>query len=43
MAVGLGGVEIGRYIRAMIGWAWGVSILMLGVAVATGAVPLWAG
>jgi CitMHS family citrate-Mg2+:H+ or citrate-Ca2+:H+ symporter len=43
LLVGLGGVEIGRHIRALIGWAWLVSIIMLAVAVATGAVPLWVG
>lgn len=43
LLVGLAGVEIGRHIRALIGWAWLVSLVMLVVAVATGAVPLWAG
>ncbi|EHR60567.1 CitMHS family transporter [Saccharomonospora cyanea] len=42
LLVGLGGVEIGRHIRHLLGWAWLVSIVMLLVAVATGAVPLWA-
>lgn len=41
LLVGLGGVEIGRHIRHLIGWAWLVSIVMLLVAIATGAVPLW--
>lgn len=42
LLVGLGGVEIGRHIRHLVGWAWLVSLVMLLVAVATGAVPLWA-
>ncbi|EHK87685.1 citrate transporter, CitMHS family protein [Saccharomonospora azurea SZMC 14600] len=42
LLVGLGGVDIGRHIRHLVGWAWLVSIVMLLVAVATGAVPLWA-
>ncbi|SFB28793.1 citrate-Mg2+:H+ or citrate-Ca2+:H+ symporter, CitMHS family [Amycolatopsis marina] len=42
LLVGLGGVQIGRHIRHLIGWAWLVSLVMLLVAVATGAVPLWA-
>ncbi len=42
LLVGLGGVEIGRHIRHLVGWAWLVSIVMLLVAVVTGAVPLWA-
>jgi CitMHS family citrate-Mg2+:H+ or citrate-Ca2+:H+ symporter len=43
LLVGLGGVQIGRHIRHLIGWAWLVSLVMLLVAVGTGAVPLWAG
>lgn len=42
LLVGLGGVDIGRHIRHLIGWAWLVSIVMLVVAILTGAVPLWA-
>ncbi|ASR35905.1 citrate transporter [Prauserella marina] len=42
LLVGLAGVEIGRHIRHLFGWAWLVSLIMLLVAVATGAVPLWA-
>jgi CitMHS family citrate-Mg2+:H+ or citrate-Ca2+:H+ symporter len=41
LLVGLGGVEIGKHIRALIGWAWLVSLIMLAVAIITGAVPLW--
>jgi CitMHS family citrate-Mg2+:H+ or citrate-Ca2+:H+ symporter len=41
LLVGLGGVDIGRHIRHLIGWAWLVSLVMLAVAIATGAVPLW--
>ncbi|WP_432477164.1 CitMHS family transporter [Nocardioides sp. GXQ0305] len=42
LLVGLAGVDIGRHIRHLIGWAWLVSIIMLVAAVITGAVPLWA-
>lgn len=42
LLVGLGGVDIGRHIRHLIGWAWLVSLIMLAVAIITGAVPLWA-
>ena len=42
LLVGLGGVDIGRHIRHLIGWAWLVSLVMLAAAVVTGAVPLWA-
>lgn len=41
LLVGLGGVEIGRHIRALLGWAWLVSLVMLVVAALTGAVALW--
>jgi CitMHS family citrate-Mg2+:H+ or citrate-Ca2+:H+ symporter len=36
LLVGLGGVDIGRHIRHLFGWAWLVSLVMLTVAV-----PLW--
>lgn len=42
LLVGLAGVDIGRHIRALFGWVWLLSLVMLVVAVATGAVPLWA-
>lgn len=42
LLVGLAGVDIGRHIRHFIGWAWAASLVMLAVAVLTGAVPLWA-
>ncbi|GMA40306.1 hypothetical protein GCM10025883_23510 [Mobilicoccus caccae] len=42
LLVGLAGVDIGRHIRHLIGWAWAASLVMLAVAVLTGAVPLWA-
>ncbi|WP_141013542.1 CitMHS family transporter [Nocardioides sambongensis] len=42
LLVGLGGVDIGRHIRHLVGWAWLVSLVMLVAAVITGAVPLWA-
>lgn len=42
LLVGLSGVEIGRHIRHLIGWAWLVSVVMLAVAFATGAIPVWA-
>ena len=42
LLVGLGKVDIGRHIRALIGWAWLVSLGMLAVAIATGVIPLWA-
>lgn len=42
LLVGLGGVEIGKHIRSLIGWAWAVSLVMLVVALLTGAVPAWA-
>lgn len=43
LLVGLAGVDIGRHIRHLIGWAWLVSVVMLAVAFATGAIPVWAG
>lgn len=42
LLVGLSGVDIGKHIRHMIGWAFLVSVVMLAVAFATGAIPLWA-
>ena len=42
LLVGLAGVDIGKHIRALFGWAWLVSIIMLGVALLTGAVTLGA-
>ena len=42
LLVGLAGVDIGKHIRALFGWVWLLSLLMLAVAVVTGAVPLWA-
>lgn len=41
LLVGLSGVDIGRHIRHLIGWAWLTSLVMLAVAFATGAIPLW--
>ncbi|SDQ16813.1 MULTISPECIES: CitMHS family transporter [Actinopolyspora] len=43
LLVGLARVDIGRHIRHMAPWAWGISLLTLVVAVATGVVPVWAG
>lgn len=42
LLVGLAGVDIGKHIRALFGWAWLVSIIMLVVALLTGAVALGA-
>jgi CitMHS family citrate-Mg2+:H+ or citrate-Ca2+:H+ symporter len=42
LLVGLAGVDIGKHIKALFGWAWLLSMLMLVVAIATGAIPLWA-
>lgn len=42
LLVGLSRVDIGRHIRHMIPWAWGISLLALAVAAVTGAVPFWA-
>lgn len=42
LLVGLANVNIGKHILHLIGWAWLVSVVMLGVAVATGVIPLWA-
>ncbi|MQA12409.1 MAG: citrate transporter [Pseudonocardiaceae bacterium] len=42
LLVGLTGVGIGKHIRSLIGWAWLASIVMLAVAFATGAIPIWA-
>ncbi|TCP51981.1 CitMHS family citrate-Mg2+:H+ or citrate-Ca2+:H+ symporter [Tamaricihabitans halophyticus] len=43
LLVGLAKVDIGKHIRHMLPWAWGVNLVILAVAVATGVVPLWAG
>lgn len=43
LLVGLARVDIGRHIRHMLPWAWGISLLALAVAVGTGVVPLWVG
>ncbi|WP_433802703.1 CitMHS family transporter [Actinomycetospora sp. CA-084318] len=40
LLIGLGGVDIGRHIRSLIGWAWLVSLVMLATALLTGAVAL---
>ncbi len=42
LLVGLSQVDIGRHIRHMAPWAWGISLIALIVALITGAVPLWA-
>lgn len=42
LLVGLAGVNIGRHIRHLFFWAWAASLVMLAVAILTGAVPLWA-
>ncbi|GAA1746265.1 CitMHS family transporter [Kocuria aegyptia] len=42
LLVGLAGVDIGKHIRALFGWAWLVSIVMLAVALLTGAIALGA-
>jgi len=39
LLVGLAGVDIGRHIRHLIGWAWVVSIGMLIIACVTGVIP----
>ncbi|MBY4013532.1 citrate transporter [Rhodococcus fascians] len=41
LLVGLAKVDIGRHIRHTLGWAWLVSLGMLGVAFATGVIPVW--
>ncbi|WP_415976982.1 CitMHS family transporter [Rhodococcus sp. 077-4] len=41
LLVGLAKVDIGKHIRHTIGWAWLVSLGMLGVAFATGVIPVW--
>lgn len=38
LAIGLAGVDLGRHIRYALPWLWLLSLCMLGVAVATGAV-----
>lgn len=42
LLVGLAGVDIGKHIRHLIGWAWLVSMVMLAVALVTGVIPVWA-
>lgn len=42
LLVGLAGVDIGKHIRSLIGWAWLASAIVLVVAFATGAIPVWA-
>lgn len=42
LLVGLAGVDIGKHIRRLLGWAWITSLVMLAVAFATGAIPVWA-
>ncbi|GGR49072.1 CitMHS family citrate-Mg2+:H+ or citrate-Ca2+:H+ symporter [Nocardioides luteus] len=42
LLVGLAGVDIGKHIRHLIGWAWLVSVVMLAVALVTGVIPVWA-
>lgn len=42
LLVGLAGVNIGKHIRALFGWAWLVSIIMVVVALLTGAIALGA-
>lgn len=42
LLVGLAGVDIGKHIKHLFGWAWAASLVMLVVAILTGAVPLWA-
>lgn len=41
LLVGLAGVDIGKHIRALFGWAWLVSLIMLATAIVTGVIPLW--
>ncbi|MDZ7929252.1 MAG: SLC13 family permease [Rhodococcus sp. (in: high G+C Gram-positive bacteria)] len=41
LLVGLAKVDIGKHIRHTLGWAWLISLGMLGVAMATGAIPVW--
>lgn len=41
LLVGLAGVDIGQHIKALLGWAWLISLVMLAVAVVTGVIPLW--
>lgn len=41
LLVGLAGVDIGRHIRALFGWAWLLSLLMLATAFITTAIPVW--
>lgn len=41
LLVGLSQVDIGRHIRHLAPWAWGVSLVALAMALITGTVPLW--
>ena len=41
LLTGLAGVDIGAHIKHLIGYAWLLSLIMLGVAVLTGAIPVW--
>ncbi|SIO91073.1 CitMHS family transporter [Nocardiopsis sp. JB363] len=41
LLVGLSGVSIGSHIRFLLPWAWLVSLVVFGAAVATGVIPLW--
>lgn len=41
LLVGLAGVDIGKHIRFLLGYAWVISLVMLAVAIITGAVPAW--
>lgn len=42
LLVGLAGVDIGKHIKALFGWAWLVSLIMLATAIVMGVIPLWA-
>ncbi len=42
LLVGLAGVDIGKHIKALFGWAWLVSLIMLAVALLTGAIVVGA-
>ncbi len=41
LLVGLSGVSIGSHIRFLLPWAWLVSLVVFGAAVAMGVIPLW--
>jgi CitMHS family citrate-Mg2+:H+ or citrate-Ca2+:H+ symporter len=43
LLTGMAGVPIGSHIRFLLPWAWLVSLIMLAVALMTGAIPLWVG